>query len=188
MTKKKHEHDTEHPIKEELQNGPDAATSVAQLAVDPKDAKIAELTDTLQRLQADFENYKKRVDKENQQYAKYSNMKLIANMLPLLDSFELAIKNANGSDISKFRKGVELIFAQFFSMLEKEGLRPINAVNQKLDPYKHEVLMQQECEEKQDGIVLEEFQKGYMFNDAVIRHSKVKIGKRKMMENESSKN
>ena len=87
MTKKKHEHDAEHPIKEEQLNELDAATSVAQQAIDPKDAKIAELTDTLQRLQADFENYKKRVDKENQQYAKYSNMKLIANMLPLLDSF-----------------------------------------------------------------------------------------------------
>ena len=151
---------------------------------DPKDAKIAELTDTLQRLQAEFENYKKRVEKEKEGYARYCNHKFIFRLLPLLDTFELAIKNSNAGrqlsqqDFEKFRKGIEMIYAQFYSTLEAEGLRPINAVGQKLDPYRHEVLMQQESDK--DDIILEEFQKGYMLNDIVIRHSKVKIGKKKL--------
>ena len=152
---------------------------------DTKDTKIAELTDTLQRLQADFENYKKRNDKEKEMFAKYSNSKLIAGMLPLLDSFELAIKNSNGSDNEKFKKGIEMIYAQFFSLLEAEGLRPIKALGQKFDPYKHDVLMQAECDDAHDGIVLEEFQKGYMLNDIVLRHSKIKIGKKKEIQGEN---
>jgi molecular chaperone GrpE len=147
---------------------------------DPKDAKIAELTDTLQRLQAEFENYKKRVEKEKEQFAKYCSHRLVSSLLPLLDSFELAIKNGNGlspGGHEKFRKGVEMIYAQFYSLLEAEGLRPIGALGKKFDPYRHEVLMQQETDESRDGIVLEEFQKGYMLNDMVLRHSKVKIGR-----------
>ena len=88
MTKKKHEHAEEkEPKKEAVQ--------------DPKDVQIAELTDTLQRLQAEFENYKKRVDKEKESFAKYCNGKMVARLLPLLDSFEQAIKNGNGADIIK---------------------------------------------------------------------------------------
>ncbi|MBM3230020.1 nucleotide exchange factor GrpE, partial [Candidatus Parvarchaeota archaeon] len=161
--------------------------TVAEAEVNPE-SKIAELTDTLQRLQADFENYKKRVDKEKEQFAKYSSQKLVLSMLPLLDSLELALKNSNSRDIErihektdteKFRKGIELIYAQFHSILESAGLRPIDALGKKFDPYRHEALIQQNVEDAaKDNIVLEEFQKGYMLFDAVLRHSRVKIGKK----------
>ena len=137
----------------------------------------AELLDLLKRVQADFENYKKRVDKEKESFAKYCNGKMVARLLPLLDSFEQAIKNGNGADIEKFRKGIELIYAQLYSLLEADGLRPIKAVGEKFDPYRHEVLMQAESDK--DDTILEEFQKGYMLGDSVLRHSKVKIGKKK---------
>ncbi|MBW2980366.1 nucleotide exchange factor GrpE [Candidatus Woesearchaeota archaeon] len=138
--------------------------------------KIKELTETLQRLQAEFENYKKRVDKEKAEFVKYSKHELIAKLLPILDSFKLAIKN--GKNNPDFFKGIELIFSQFYSALEAEGLRPIEALGKKFDPYKHEVLMQ-ETSDKEEDIVLEELQKGYMLNDKVLRHSKVKVSKKK---------
>lgn len=136
---------------------------------------ISELTDTLQRLQAEFENYKKRVEKEKQEFIKFAHAHVILELLPMLDSFELALKGTK--DNEKFIKGIEMIFAQFHSILEKEGLRPISSLGQKLDPYKHEVLMKEKSDKEED-IILEEFQKGYMFNDKVLRHSKVKISEK----------
>ena len=137
--------------------------------------KINELTDTLQRLQAEFENYKKRIDKEKEDFVKYAKHEVIAKILPILDSFELALKNCK---IDKDAlKGFELIFSQLYSTLEAEGLRPIEAFGKKFDPYKHEVLMQ-EVSDKEEDLVLEELQKGYMLNEKVLRHTKVKVAKK----------
>ena len=146
---------------------------------DEKEEKIKELTESLQRLQAEFENYKKRIEKEKEEFIKYSKADLISKLLPILDSFELALKNT--ADKEKFIKGVELIFAQLHSLLESEGLRPIKAEG-KFDPYKHEVLMKQESDKEED-ILLEELQKGYMLNDKVLRHSKVKVSKKEINNN-----
>lgn len=143
---------------------------------DPKDQKIKELTETLQRLQAEFENYKKAIEKQYENLRKYASECLIIKLLPILDSFELAFRN---KDISKeeFLKGIELIYSQFYNVLHSEGLKPIEALGKSLDPYKHEVLLKEESDK--DNIVLEELQKGYMLNDKVIRHTKVKIGVKK---------
>jgi molecular chaperone GrpE len=134
--------------------------------------QLADYKETLQRLQAEFENFKKRTEKEKLLCAQYSNRVLIAKMLPVIDSFDLALKNT--SDLKKFREGVELIYAELYSLLKSEGLRPIEAVGKKFDPYMHEAMMKEDSEK--DNIVLEDFQKGYMLKDAVLRHSKVKVG------------
>jgi len=134
--------------------------------------KIEELTDTLKRLQAEFENYKKRIAKEKSELISCAEEELIKKLLPVLDSFEQALKNSESKD---FVKGMELIYAQLFSALKEEGLHSIESLGKKFDPYAHEVLMH-ENSEKED-IVLEEFQKGYMLNGKVIRTAKVKIGK-----------
>ena len=134
--------------------------------------KIEELTETLKRLQAEFENYRKRVDKEKTEFVKYAHAEVVAKMLPILDSFEIALKNT--SDKDKFIDGMKMIYAQFISALQSEGLKPIKTDGEKFDPYRHEVLMKEESEKPEDTI-LEEFQKGYMLNDRVLRHSKVKI-------------
>ena len=131
-----------------------------------------DLTDTLKRLQAEFENYKKWNAKEKTEFVKYANADVIAQMLPVLDSFEIALKNT--ADKDKFIEGIKIIYAQFHSMLEANGLKPIKAVGEKFDPYRHEVLMKEESD-KPEETVLEEFQKGYILNDRVLRHSKVKI-------------
>ena len=141
--------------------------------------KIDELTETLQRLQAEFENYKKRADKEKEEFVKYAKAELIAKLLPSLDTFEIALKNTK--DHEKFVKGMEMVFAQLYSALEAEGLRPIQAQGKKFDPYYHEVMLKQKSE-KEEGIVLEELQKGYMFKDKVLRYSKVKISEKESEE------
>lgn len=146
---------------------------------------IAELTDTLQRTQAEFENYKKRVDKEKGEFVKYAKAELIQKILPTLDTFEIALKSI--SDKEKFVKGMEMIYAQLFSTLESEGLKPIESLGKKFDPYLHEVMLKEKSD-KDEGMVLEELQKGYMLNDKVLRHSKVKISeKAKEKEDEKQK-
>lgn len=143
--------------------------------VDELKKKADEYKEALQRLQADFENYRKRCEKENVSLRKYANAGLVKSLLPILDSFELALKN--NTEPEKFVKGVEMIYAQLYSLLEDLGLKRISAEGRQFDPYMHEVLLQEESEK--DGIVLEELQKGYLLDDAVIRHSKVKVGKKK---------
>ncbi len=142
--------------------------------------------DLLQRLQADFENYKKRSEKENEELRQYAIAKFISRMLPVIDSFEMALKSANKSEGNvQFVEGVKMIYAQMHSLLESEGLRKINSAGEKFNPHLHEVLMAEDVEsgkDNTDDIVLEEFQKGYMLKDAVLRHSKVKVGSRPKAE------
>jgi molecular chaperone GrpE len=138
--------------------------------------QIEELTDTLQRLQAEFENYKKRVDKERQAFAKYAQEDLIIKLLPMMDSFEIALKNTTDKD--KFVKGIEMIYAQFYQILENAGLMPINTTGCKFDCHRHEVLMKIPSDKEEDTII-DELQKGYMLNGKIIRYSKVKVSQGK---------
>ncbi len=140
--------------------------------IEDKIKQIEELTDTLKRLQAEFENYRKRIEKEKAEFMEYASAGIIANLLPVLDTFEIAFKNT--SDKEKFVEGMKMVYALLHTMLEAEGLKPIKALGEKFDPYRHEVLMKEKSEEPEDTI-LEEFQKGYMLNNKVIRHSKVKV-------------
>ena len=140
--------------------------------LEQKNKTIEEITDTLKRLQAEFENYKKWNAKEKTDFLKYAHADMVEKLLPVLDSFEIALKNTNEKE--KFAEGMKMIYAQFHAALESEGLKPIKTEGEKFDPYRHEVLMKEESE-KPEGTILEEFQKGYMLNDKVLRHSKVKI-------------
>ncbi len=157
---------------EEIRKQEESTKKDENKQTDERDQKIEELTDTLKRLQAEFENYKKRVEKEQVEFVKYAHADVVANILPILDSFEIALKNT--TDKEKFIEGIKIIYAQIHSMLEAEGLRGIKTDGEKFDPYKHEVLMKEESD-KPEGTILDEFQKGYMLNDKVLRFSKVKI-------------
>jgi molecular chaperone GrpE len=141
---------------------------------DPKDKQIEELTNLLKRVQADFENFKKRTEKEKKDFSEYACSEFVKSLLPLMDSFELALKNKTTTE--DFVKGVELIYAQFASLLDSFGVRKIEANGKKFDPYRHEVLLQEESD-KEEGIILEELQPGYMMKNCVLRHSRVKIAK-----------
>ncbi len=138
--------------------------------------KIKEVTELLQRNQAEFDNYRKRVEKEKANLIKNASKDIIVKLLPLLDNFELALNNTDNN--GEFVKGMELIYSQMFQMLEEQGLKKIDAIGRKFDPYFHEALLAENYNDKEDEIVLEELQKGYVLNDDVIRHAKVKINKR----------
>lgn len=136
--------------------------------------KEQELTELLQRVQADFENYKKRVEREKQEFCRYASHDMIMQLLPIIDSFELAFQNSEKHE--EFKKGVELVYAQLLQMLEKQGLKKIDSLGKKFDPNVHEALMQGDSD-KEPGTIIEEFQKGFMLNDNVIRPAKVKVSK-----------
>ena len=144
--------------------------------IDSKEAKIKELTDTLQRVQAEFENYKKRCERDSSEFVKIANAELIKKLLPTLDDFELALKNCRAKD--DFYKGIELIYSHLIEALQSQGLKHIEAVGKKFDPYFHEALLTEESDQE-ENIILEEMQKGYLLNDKVIRHTKVKVSKNK---------
>jgi len=168
---KKAEHKTDHRKKTEK-------TETEHLKEQLKDRqnKIDELTETAKRVQAEFENYKKRVDQEKKTFCDYASADIMLKLLPVIDNLELALKNKENKD--EFAKGMQMIYDQLMKTLEKEGLKPIHAMNQKFDPYKHEAVLRDEKNkdpEKKD-IVVEEMQKGYTFREKVIRHSKVKVG------------
>ena len=153
---------------------PEAGTSeLREIKKEKAKDELAEYKEMLQRLQAEFENYRKRVEKETTVFKQYAVADVVNKLLPLLDSFELALSKVDKKDDTV--KGFELIYAQLFDILEKQGLRQISSVGEQFDPTKHEALLQEEGEEK--DIVLEELQKGYMIHDRVIRPARVKISK-----------
>jgi molecular chaperone GrpE len=172
---KKEEQNKEGLKKEETNTGQIAdPNQIAENAAKPedKDAKIRELTDMLQRLQAEYLNYKNRTERETRQLLEYASSDLVRKLLPILDTFELALKNSQ--DAEKFKEGMNMLHLQFLDVLRHEGLKKIEAKGKKFDPYKHEVLMKQSSDAEED-MVLEELQKGYQVKDKVIRHSKVMV-------------
>jgi len=143
-----------------------------------KDA--AELKEALQRLQAEFENSRKRMEKEAQDFAKIANAGIVKELLPLIDSIEAAEKHLNEQEkVSKEDaiKGMETLKQQLETGLKLYGLEKIDCVGKKFDPMRDECVMQGKNEEQKDGIVLEELQKGYLLNGKVLRHAKVKVNK-----------
>jgi molecular chaperone GrpE len=141
------------------------------------DVKVRDLTETLQRLQADFENYKKRDAKDKERIMQMTTAAVLQHMLPVLDAFELALKSKN--NLEQFSKGMEMIYTQLCNTLKQMGVSPIDTQNAKLDPHKHEVMMKEEKEGADDEVIIEELQKGYMYHNQVLRTSKVKIAKNK---------
>ncbi|PKM83544.1 MAG: nucleotide exchange factor GrpE, partial [Firmicutes bacterium HGW-Firmicutes-13] len=134
-----------------------------------------ELFSRLQRLRADFDNYRKRVQSEQAQMAVFISAEIIKNFLPVIDNLERALSSPDKGE--GFVSGVEMIFKQFLNTLEKEGLEPIDAEGKPFDPYIHEAVMQVESPDYHENTVVEELQKGYKFKDRLLRPSMVKVAK-----------
>lgn len=146
-------------------------------------ARIKELEKELEnkdnrylRLHADFENYKRRIRNEIEAIEKYQAQNLVMDLLPTLDNFERALKTeAKSEDAKSLLKGIEMVYRSLMEALEKAGVKPIEAVGKQFDPHYHHAVMQGKNEDYEANIVLEEFQKGYMLKDRVIRPSMVKV-------------
>lgn len=144
-----------------------------------KEDEANEYLEMAQRLKAEFENYRKRTEKEKADLIEYGKEQVILDILPVIDNFERALEASHGDneEIASFKEGVNLIYRQFKGILEKLGVKEIEALGQIFDPYKHHAVMQEEVEDKKGNEIIEVFQKGYMFNNKVIRPSMVKVAK-----------
>lgn len=151
-----------------------------------KDAaeKSKEYWDRLLRLQADFENTRKRFERERQDFMKFANEGVILELLNILDDLERAVELAQEKhqDLPAFLKGIEMVLAHLYEMLKEHGVKPIEAVGKQFDPNFHEALMQVEDKDAEENTVLEELQKGYCLNDRIIRTAKVKVSKKNSEE------
>ncbi|MHA6483707.1 nucleotide exchange factor GrpE [Paenibacillus sp. strain BS8-2] len=128
------------------------------------------------RAQADFDNFRRRTAKEKEDLAQYASMKLIDQLVPIVDNFERALAAASvNSDFDSLAKGVDMIFRQLSQTLEAEGLKPIEAVGQPFNPEFHQAIMQVESDQYEEGYVVEEVQKGYMLKEKVLRPAMVKV-------------
>jgi len=134
-----------------------------------------EYYDRLLRLRAEFENYKKRVQREFDSFRKYAAEDVVLELLPVLDGFERALSNVPDGVNDGFREGVEIIYRQLSEALEKIGLVPMDVIGKKFDPNIHDALTGVESEEHDEGTVVEEFLKGYTLFDKVVRHAKVSV-------------
>lgn len=142
-----------------------------------------ELEDRLLRLAAEFDNYRKRTAREFEYLVKNANQDLILKFLDTLDNFERALDSAKASnDYEDFHKGVELIYTHMKDILIKEGLKEIEAVGKPFDPNFHEAVNQTESDKYEEGIVMDQISKGYMFNNRLLRASKVVVSKGKPKE------
>ena len=135
---------------------------------------LQEKKDRLLRLQADFDNFRRRSAKEREEISAVVTQNFCKDMLPLLDNFERAMA-AETKDVEAFQKGVEMIFTQFQEVLKKNGLEQIEAVGQKFDPNFHQAVMRVEDPEREDDTVAQELQKGYMVKGRVVRPSMVQV-------------
>ena len=142
-------------------------------------AKAKEHWERLLRLQADFENTRKRLEKDKQDFVKFANETIIFELLNVLDDLERTVELAQSKhqDIEAFLKGVEMILAHLYELLKEHGVKPIEAKGKLFDPNYHEALMQADDQGVPEHTVVEELQKGYLLNDRVIRTAKVKVAK-----------
>jgi len=158
----------EEPEKEEEEPEQDL-----QVLLEEERRKVDELTEKLQYLQAEFENYRKREERNRESFVTFCNQQLVEKLLPVLDSFEKALPSLRG----KAAKGMKMIHEGLMKVLRDEGLEEIPAVGKKFDPYRHEVVGERSSEDCDAGTIIEEVQKGYMFKSKLLRASKVIVAK-----------
>jgi molecular chaperone GrpE len=178
-----HTPDTEHKDKEEKNN-----SSEDQEILQIKESEYRKLNEDLAaykdkylRLYAEFENARKRMEREKLEFIKYANEELIVDFLNVLDDLERSVEAAKAKheDYTAFLKGIEMVMTHIYDLLKRNGVKKIEAKGKKFDPHAHEVLMQEDNDKVEEGTVLEEFQKGYSLGERVVRTAKVKVSKKK---------
>lgn len=175
---------SEELSKQKEENVIDSGSENEDEAVSELDKLQAELNDyknRYMRLYAEFDNARKRMEREKQEFVKYANEDLIVDFLSVLDNLELSVKAAETQheDQAAFLKGMQMVMTQTHDLLKKSGVNVIETDGKKFDPHCHEILMQEESDSSEDGEILEVFQKGYMLYEKVIRTAKIKVAQSK---------
>lgn len=166
--------EADSPVEQEL-----SAAEISQLR--EQAGKAAENWDKYVRLNADFDNFKKRAARERQDAIRYANEGLLEKLIPILDNFEMAMQAANSAQAGSadaLKTGVSMIATQLKSALNEAGLEEINAAGQKFDPNFHEAVSQQESKDVPEGQVLQQLRKGYKLRDRLIRPATVVVAKK----------
>ena len=159
---------------EEAEN--DAKTGKKAPKKDPKDQKIEELEDRLKRNLAEFDNFRKRTEKEKSAMFDMGAKSILEKLLPVIDNFERAFSTVpEDPEAAQYAKGMEMIYRQLLKNLEDAGATPIDCKGKPFDPNYHNAVMHVEDESLGENVIAEEFQKGYMYKDSVLRYSMVKV-------------
>jgi molecular chaperone GrpE len=150
------------------------------LGIEESEKEKQEFNEKYLRLNADFDNFRKRMQKEKIDLIKYANEDIIIDFLNVIDNFDRAIDGAEkAEDMKTVIEGIKMVQKQFHDTLEKRGLSLVNCIGEDFDPHLHEAMLHEETDEVKEGQILEELQKGYKLNDKVIRYPKVKVAKAK---------
>ncbi|UNK20032.1 nucleotide exchange factor GrpE [Paenibacillus sp. N3/727] len=173
----------EHPEVQESSNEENVSQEVDSSEEGGLQAEIEKLRNEMSehqqrtlRVQADYDNFRRRTQKEKEELAKYASSKLVTELLPVFDNFERALAaSEDNPEFESFSKGVSMIFRQLETVLNTEGLTAMNSVGQPFNPEFHQAIMQVESDDYEEGIVVEEVQKGYMLKDKVLRPAMVKV-------------
>ncbi|MCI5516965.1 MAG: nucleotide exchange factor GrpE [Roseburia porci] len=143
---------------------------------DKKDEQIEDLNDRLKRQMAEFDNFRKRTEKEKTQMFDMGARTIIEKILPVVDNFERGLAAVSEDEKeSAFVDGMDKVYKQLLTELDAAGVKPIEAVGKEFDPEFHNAVMQVESDEYESGVVAQELQKGYMYKDSVVRHSMVAV-------------
>ena len=176
---------TDETNHEEAPMNPTTQDLEAQLEAEKK--RSADYLARLKYMQADFENLRKRCDREIQQASQYSNERIVIPLLDVMDELELAIKNSKAADSSQtLVEGVEMTLKRLRKVLEQEGVTPITSVNSPFDPLKHNAIAAEERDDVENCAVIEEARKGYMMKGKVIRPSMVKVAVKKASQSQNT--
>jgi len=166
------------PLEEQPDQDPqvqdDAAEAVDVVALK---AERDALQDRLLRTAAEFDNYRKRIDRERRDQSESAAFSLLSDVLPVVDNLERALQAPSGPEAAGFRAGVELILRQMMDLLRKRGVTPIDALGADFDPRIHQAVSQETSDAHRDGEVMEELQRGYMLGDRLLRAAMVKVAK-----------
>lgn len=160
--------------------GEDSKLDKLNKDLERKDEEIIELKSHIQRLQADFDNFRKQGEKQKQDLIRYANEGLIVKFLDIYEDMERALENSSNEE--ELREGLELIYSKMKNALEKEGVEEIPAVGEKFDPFKHEALLTVDSPNHENNEIVDELMKGYTLKDKVIKYSKVRVCKKAKKE------
>lgn len=166
----------EEVLEEAAQEGEEKKSLFGKKKKDKKDEQIEELTDRLKRQMAEFDNYRKRTEKEKSQMYEIGAKSIIEKILPVIDNFERGFASVTEEEKENpFVDGMDKVYKQMMTVLGEMGVTPIEALGEEFNPDFHNAVMHVEDEEAGENVIVEEFQKGYLYKETVVRHSMVKV-------------
>ncbi len=169
----------EESLQEKPQEGLVPLEELPEKRIELLEAELAEMKDKYLRLYAEFENYKKRVQKDRAELINYATEGIVTELLTVVDNLEMALQHAgDGDSVQAIKEGVELTLRELKRVLEKQGVREIEALGRPFDPEFHHAMAQVERDDVEDKMVVEEYRKGYIMKDKVIRPSLVAVSKK----------